>query len=84
MLFPLLLSLLLNLSLSLMCWGLLKLYKHSIREHAREVSKVLQSNTDLTDRLMHVQGVTWTPPPRPVPMEEDPETKVYEIEWEEA
>ena len=72
------LSLVANLSLSLALYGVVRYLKSLNREQAREVSMLLQSNTDLTDRIMHTQGVTWTPPPRPVPEVEETPT---ESEW---
>ena len=75
----LLASLLLNLSLTLVLWTWFKLMKSTLRENGREKSLLLQVNQDLTDRIMHTQGVTWTPPPRPVP--EDVGTHPEDLEW---
>jgi hypothetical protein len=43
------------------------------RQEIRRMSALLQSNRDLTDRLMHSEGKTWTPPPRPISTEEEEE-----------
>jgi hypothetical protein len=47
------------------------------REHSREKMQILATNKELTDRIMHMAGSTWTPPPRPVVVEpeEDEELK---------
>jgi hypothetical protein len=54
------------------------------REHAREKTILLQANSDLTDRIMHMAGSTWTPPPRPVvepDTEPDEDVKRFQEGW---
>jgi len=45
------------------------------RAHIREKQVLLQQNTDLIDRIMHISGSTWTPPPRPVVEETESESE---------
>jgi len=78
---PLVLSLVLNLSLSLALWALVRFMKSQSREASREKMVLLNSNRDFADRIMHTEGKTWTPPPRPEVVTEEVE---FEPDWEEV
>ncbi len=69
------LLLLLSLSVTLLvCLAgdlmLIRYMRANDRAHIREKQILMQQNTDLIDRVMHMSGSTWTPPPRPEVVEE--------------
>ncbi len=57
--------------------------RETTRAHTREKQVLLQQNTDLVDRIMHISGSTWTPPPRPEIVEEieSEEFKLHREGW---
>ncbi len=62
---------------------LVRYMREATRAHTREKQALMQTNTDLTDRIMHMSGSTWTPPPRPEIMEdvESEDHKRYREGW---
>ncbi len=62
---------------------LIRYMRANDRAHAREKQSLMQINTDLTDRIMHMAGNTWTPPPRTEVVEEieSEEFKLHREGW---
>lgn len=82
----LILSLVLNVILAGLSLFQLKALEKKDRKQERERSAAVLVQTNLIDRLMHKEGVTWTPAPRPVQDEIliDDETKAALEGWREV
>ena len=85
MLLALILSLVLNLGLVILTLFHTRFHRELVHNLRRDRLNSFQRETELMDRLMHMSGSTWTPPPREKLAEDetliDDETKAELEGW---